>query len=344
MSNGLQLPGQQYDENLNIVKEFVQQMDDGPTALALIGEDNIEVTPNDGGSSQTRTWNLGQIQAAMEEIIVAYDELISLDLPDILTGVGISFNTAESSGASNQTAGGASEGSYATLALSIHATAQGSASIQPELSYTIAIPPKDNIVASIRVFFLTAPGNAPLTIADILTQLSSADFFNETVSLVPLWSKSISTVSLLGQQVSLSASADVQQRVEISASNISRTFGTGTGYSYSNGLSNRTTQLPATIHADLSIEASDSASATADAEADLEGGLNFEALNATENIGPATATGSAAGSIPATAQTTIPTSGLYLVKLAVSPFSGFGENMIRATVVDFGQFYGNIGS
>ena len=37
-------------------------------------------------------------------------------------------------------------------------------------------------------------------------------------------------------------------------------------------------------------------------------------------------------------QILIPTTGKILVKLDTSPFSGFGNNMVRCTVVDFSQF------
>lgn len=337
--DGGQLPGQQYDESLNIVREFIQQMDSSPpTVGGMLGNNAIEITPNDGGSAQTRTWNLAQIQAAMLAINIAWEDFGSLDLPDVLTALSIAYNSTFSDGSSTQNGTGASAGTYATLSLSIHGSAQAGASIQPDATYSISITPKDNIQFKWRAFFVVPP----VTISDILTILSSAAFFNETVTAIPIWQKSVNTVFLRGQQASLSATADVQERVEISlgvsSSNVSKTTGTGTGTSGSVATTTRTIQLPATINAGFAISDSTTATATATATADIAGGTNWTAISETITNGPFTVNASAGPDIPPTPQTAIPTSGLILAKLNVTPFAGFGTAMVRAGVVDFSQF------
>lgn len=334
MSNGLLLAGQVYDESLNIVKEFNQQMLDLPSFGAVEGNNAIEGIPNDGGSVQTKTWNLAQIQAALAGIIIAYDELISLDLPDVMTSANVVYNTSYADGSSSQSGTGGSAGQYATLALSIAGSAQASGSLQPDLQWSMKIYPKSFIVGHIRTFFVQSPS----TIASILSELSGPLFFNETVTLIPLFQKSVVTVSLLGEQASVSANASVQERVEISQSNVSKTTGEGTGTNASQGVSNRTIQLPACLNPGFSIAGTSSASITATAEADIAGGTNWTALTQTQTNGPITVGASVGPDIPATPQTDIPASGLILTGLTISPLTGFGLNMARAIVVDFAQF------
>lgn len=333
MSNGLLLDGQDFDQSLFIQREFTQQMLDKPSFDAVDGDTGIEGTPNDAGSVQTRVWNVAQIQAAMEEIVIAYEDLGSVDLPDELTAVSTIYNTTSSDGESTQNGIGGSEGSYATLSLSIHGSGQASASIQPDIQYSISVTPKDNVQRKIRTFFR----KSPITIADVLTILSGPDFFNETVTLIPLFKKQVLTISLLGQQASYSATADVQERVEISQSNISKTVLIGSGKSASFGTSVRSIQLPATITPGFAIAGSQSATVSCVADAEIAGGVNWTAESSTITAG-GTVTAIISPDIPATSQTSVATSGLALVKLDVTPFSGFNEMMIRAVVVDFGQF------
>jgi hypothetical protein len=339
MSVGIPIPGQQFDESLNIIKQFTQQMDAVvPTVNGIIGTNDIEITPNDAGSCQTRTWNAAQIATAMEGIVELFPAMISLDLPDELLNVTVVYNTTTGDGSSSQTATGGSEGNYGSLSMSLHATGQGSVSIQPELQYSLKVIAKDNIPAMVAVFFI----QSPTTMADILTKLSSAAVFNAVVSLIPLFTKSINTVSLLSQNASVSATADVQERVEFnlssSASNVTQTIGSGTGNSVSFGTNNRTIQLPAAINAGFSIAGTNTAAATASATSAITAGTNWDAVSETETVGPITVTATVGPDVPATSQTTIPTSGFYLVKMDATPFSGFGFNMARCVVVDFSVF------
>lgn len=338
MSNGKPQDGQQYNQGLNIQIPFVEQMLDRKTANADEGTAGMEITPNDSDSALSRQYDIPAAQGAYESAIVAYDTYISLDLPDVLSSVNIVYNTTSSDGSSTQEGTGSATGADASLALSIHGSGQGGATIQPEIEYTVDVTPKDNIVASVRVFYAKAPIGSPLTMTDILTKLSSPTFFNETVSLIPLWRKSINALSLRGQQVSLSATADAQERVSIAATDTSQTINEGTGYSYSFGSNSRSVQLPATINAGFSTATTQTASASASATANIAGGSNWDPVSASLTVGPTTVTGTSGPDIVATPQTSIPTSGLYLVKVDVTPFAGFGENMVRAEVVNFAQF------
>lgn len=335
--DGGNLPGQQFDEALNIVKEFTQQMDSSPpTVGSLLGTDAIEITPNDGGSAQTRTWDVDQINAAYASLVIAYAELVSVQLPDTLTAASIIFNSAQGDGSNSQTMAGSSEGSYASLSGSLNSSAQGSASIIPVLQYTVVPTPKVNIHAMVYVFFL--PDN--MTIDNICTVLSGSGFANATVESIPLFFEQIITFSLTGQSVNLSANGSVQQSVQISASNITHTLGSGAGYSYQFSLDGKTVQIGPFINAEITLSsATDTAMASAAAAAVFTSGTNWDAETGGDSVGPVSVTGSVYPStIPATTPSSIPVTGKYLVKLDTSPFSGFGNNMLRATVVDFSQF------
>lgn len=333
MSNGKIQLGQQYRSDYNILIPYEEQMLDRKNANAVQGTATEEITPNDSDSALTRQYDLADINTAFASVIVAYEMLISLDLPDVLSSVTAIYNSTSSDGSSTQTGEGGSEGSYASLSLSLHGTGQAGGSIQPDIEYQISITPKDNIQGKVRVFFVQSPS----TISDILTTLSGPTFFNETVTLIPLWKKQVVTVSLRGQQAAYSATADVQQRVEISQANVTETDGKGEGTSASFGTTTKSVQLPATITPGFTIAGTSTATVSCSASATISGGTNWPAQSSTAG-GGGTLTATISPDIPATAQTAIPTSGLYLVKLDVTPFSGYGNNMVRAVVVDFAQF------
>lgn len=344
MSNGQLLHGQQFERSLDIPIPFTQQMCDTTSANPLVGTTGLEITPNDAASSVVRTYDLTAIAALYASIIEKYADLITLKLPPILKSVTCNFNSASGGGSSSQSGSGESAGSYASLSLSLHASSQGSASLLPNLIWQIKQVPQENIQAKVYLFFEL--GSAAESISSICSILSGPNFANATVNPPILFAPQIVTLGMLGQNVNLSATADVQERVEISAtlstSNVSQTLGSGTGYSYEFGVTQRTIQIPETIHTILSVgSATDTASAAAAAEVDFPAGTSWTAENATENLGPVNISGSVFPSvITATTPTTIPITGLYLVKLDVSPFAGFGFSQYRAVVVDFSQFSG----
>lgn len=336
MSDGIPQKGTQFDRNLNFGYPFTEQMLDRPDADAAIAAGGaIEVTPNDAGSALDRTYDATAIATLFGATSLAVPGLISLPrLPTTLVSITVGFNSSSGDGTNSQTGDGASEGDYATLTLSVHASAQGSASIMPDIQYVTKNPPRDDLPSIDYLFFL--PGN--VTQAQILTKVSA--LASATVLAMPLFAPQIVNLTLRGQQVSVSGSADAQQHADISKTNVSLTQTIGEGNSISTGGTTRFLQIPETIHSAITLSGT-TATATAEAVAacSIAGGTNWPALSSAGGSIPTTVTGTVTPTtIAATSPAAIPTSGLYMVALVVDPFFAFGFSRIRSTVVDFSIF------
>lgn len=335
--DGVAQPGQQYDPKLNIPIPFTEQMDVSPdNVAALIGTAGIEVTPNDAGSADVRTYGGTAIDALFLAIVEQNAQYVSIDLPDTLISVTAVFAFTLGDGTNTQTGTGTQSGTSGSLSLSLHSSSQGSASVTADLSYVLKSNPKTGIPGNVLLFFVK--GNATFT--SILARLNTI-LSPSTVSMLPLFSPQIDTLTLSGGQISVSASADVSQRLELTSTTIARTEGTGTGQSLSSGASTSSRQLPKSLHAAITISpASAFESASADATASMDAlGSYWNALSKTITAGPLLAVGAVSpDTISATTPADIPRTGLYLTDVQYSPFAGHGWTMVRATVVDFGQF------
>lgn len=312
MSNGKIIPGQEYDDLLNLAKEFSQQMLDVPSFVNVEGGVAIEGNPNDAGSIQTRTWNLAQIQAQLAGFYRVYVGNGSINLPRILLALNVVWETSSASGSYSESGEGASVGSSVNLSLTAQGRAQGSASVLPELVpvwyslWTQDLPVVD------YYFFL--PANA--TRAEILAQASvvASLWLGSSTTILdwPVWKPMELAFSLSGQKVSASAEAVARCSVSInSGGDVSEASSSGSGTSQDAGQSVRPANFPLCLNPGIVLNASISETVTVGAGAVVTAGTNFPGQTAGAAIS-VTATGNVSPpGTQATAQTNYPENGIY---------------------------------
>lgn len=161
------------------------------------------------------------------------------------------------------------------------------------------------------------------------------------------------TLTLKGEQVSVSVTAEANFQYRWSDSDVSYAYSPTSGspnisegYSQEASTNVRTVRIPPTIHGALTITgATDTQAVTADAEAEIPaiagtGGAPTFSGGITASI-TKTSTANAAvtpTSLSATSGfTAIPTASLYLLDVQAQPYR-YGLNQVRATLVNFNAF------
>lgn len=175
MANGELMNGAKYEERDDVVQTFTQQMMEQANADLLVGQARTEVTPVDAHSSLVRVF--GVPSAAFDAIFIQYVGTTSLNLPDELLSVTVTYNTSALNGENIHDAGaGVSIGSSGGLRISPSSTAQGSASVIPDVQPQIRQIWSQNIPTRRFLFYL--PGN--VTEAQIITKLETGLTFAVT--------------------------------------------------------------------------------------------------------------------------------------------------------------------
>lgn len=330
------LAGQEYDRRTGLIIAYTEQV----RATADVPAAKTEVTPIDTVKRTHRT--VTEPTAAINALVVKGFSYESFSLPDVLTGVTITYNTSSGEGSHSQAGDGISAGTAASLTLHLSSRAQSSASVMADAQPIIRKYDTSNVPTNHYFFYM--PDS--FTLATLLARLDDADLANATVLAWPSFKEESVVLTLKGQQVSVAANADVQQHGSFNASNITLTYGIGSGNSKETGVSIKTVLIPPTIHAAITYTGATSSAAAIEAEASatIESGNNvsiWPARTATAPTTGATATASVfPTSIPATAGlTAIPVTGLYLRSVDFSPISEWdGFAFVHAKVVDFSFF------
>lgn len=331
MSEGKLQYGQEVDRELSVVTPYTQQMADTTTGNALVTAltANTEVRPNDRASSLVRTFSPNT--TAYDAFSAIYPNVSSFNLPPVLKGFVITWETSSGTGAYNETGSGASTGTSAELSIALQGSGQGSASVVPDLQPDIE-ETWTRDVPSIQVGVLL-----PLPVSStsvLLTKLTTV--LGAPVLAWPRFRPRAHIITLFGRKVSVSARASAQSHSSFSDSNTSATQGQGEGTSVDIAHIIRTYRIPPTIHAALTLVSpvAPNIPAVAHASANVVGGVNFGgvssssaiAINATGRIVPT--------ALAATTITAIPTTGFYLLG-AVSSFYKDGYLKVLAEVIDF---------
>lgn len=154
------------------------------------------------------------------------------------------------------------------------------------------------------------------------------------------------TITLHGENYSLSAEAGVQQQVAISGADASLSWAETAGYSVQTGLTVKTVRISPTIHGAITlafpaghtITISLSVTAATVPDPPYTDGTNWPKHRATSSPSALVATASISPtSLAATSPAAIPSSGYYLKDLKAQ-FYRYGVTQVRAVVVDFAQF------
>lgn len=333
MSNGRELLyGQQNEPTENITLPFTQQMVDFKTAQGLAGTVGMEIIPHDRDNYLVRAWDEAAIQAEFDAQVWSFPGVKRLFLPPTITDLQLLFNTTSGAGTSSQSSTGGSAGAYASLSLAQRASAQGACAVMPDISFTVQEVWAHNTPIMTYVFYWPMS----LSLAQLITKLEALT--GASVFSWPAFRTQESAIVLFGGQGEVAANADVTQQVSVSSSNVTATYGTGTGLSYRLGVANKVVRLPSALHGAFDLSATSSVTADAMAEVDMPGGTNWIAQNATETAPTLTIIGTASPtSISATSLTALPTSGLFIADIQAEPYK-WGRMRVRVELVDFTFF------
>lgn len=359
---GTLLTGQRYDRATGLVSRYTEYKDTAIDALTVAGE----VTPIDANLSEVRI----ESPPSSEDILDYFTAgpcLVNIQFPQVLTGITVAFNKSEGNGSNTNDGGAAaSSGTKGGLNFSPSASAQGSASIIPDVTPIYAERPEGDDVPAIEWHFTLAmsEGSIP-TVTTVCTRLS--ELLGLTVHPPINYRTKPITLVVRGQHVSLSASASSHHSDQWSPDNLSASVDTGKGASRENGVTSNTLLIGPTLHAAFNLThalgsiASDTLTYTAVATVSATANLpaivgsgdapSFVAVeNTTDTIGagpgfvhtPISSTATASVSpaaIPGTTITAIPVTGTYLQSpLGFSPSQWLGYIDIHAVTVDYAYF------
>lgn len=308
-------------------------------AALATGYENVsgaEVTPMNARAARVRITDATTVAELLENITISVPTTIPrVDLPDVLTGIVATFNVSTGAGADshpianvNLTVNGTGSGSA-----SPSSTSQGSASVIPDIQPEIVQRYCVNVPAMEYTFYM-APGAA---ISDILTKLTV--LAGASVTSWPQFRPEAHTITLKGQQVSVSAKSDARLYWGGDATNGSIGTESGGGTSTETAGSIKSVRIPPTIHGTITIAGP---TQTADADAASEAGtpgITTDAGTAADAADTQSASATATGSVSPTSLSpttpaSIPSTGLYAYSLTPGA-NIFGVNLFQAIVVNF---------
>lgn len=321
------LYGQQYDERLDVVLPFVQQVKDASTIV--IGTAKTEIEPLDMWRSKARTIDTDAVADVLDAYVLSYPSKINVDLPDRLVSLAGVLDSSIGEGASSEDGTWATTNATYSVSQSLKASAQSSINIAADVGMEIEQFWGNNIDCTNYQFFLPNP----VTPADVLTKLTA---LAGAISAWPKYNPAIVNIVSVSKRASLQVSASSQGSLSVASGGDTSTTGGGTGYSRELGMTMRITRISPTIHGAISMTGTTTFSDTITAHADAEAaGLGpFEEIDQTQSI-----TGFVAPtSIPATAgDTTWPSSGKFLYKVDAQPYR-YGYVQLHCVVVDASDF------
>jgi len=345
MSDGPILHGQQFDTRVGVVQRFTEQVRDydGTEAARVTGAEgtaSTDITPMDRAAAKVRTWDLSAIQAAYQAEFVRGPRRLRVEaLPDVLDSITVSYNKSSGEGSSSYPVSqqGAAFTGSGSAGVSPRGSAQGSAAILPNVSWTATRYRDIEVNGEDCYFYLTETA----TIAQVLTELTTQ--FGTTVSNLPIFKPKSHQIALNGSQVSVRVVADTDASVSGSSTSEAFSYRWGGETSKEVGVSVRNEILPPMLHGIVDLTPnSDTAVVTVSATANsvplyLNGAVAVATIT-NERSANATASASLSpATLPATTPTNIPTSGYYLVDVSYNP-ADFDLVLVRATVVDFSQY------
>lgn len=348
MSDGKTLSGQQYDPRLDAIIPFTERVrnysGNGSATARVTGIEGTvrtDINPMDEAAAKVRTYNVAAAQAVLDAVDERTNEFVDLsaDLPPILAGLVVTYNTSSGSGTSNHPAAwqySIDIGTSVSYTVSPRSRAQGSAAILPDLLAEIEDPGQyaKNVPAVVYRYF----ASTSQTLAQALVLLTTRA--GSPVLELPHFKPKAHTFVLRGEQVSLSSEADTTQTIHIHGSDAGYNYMYGNGVSVEVGLTTKTVRLPPTIHGLYTNIGfgGQTTSVSVDVEATAKGvGTIADVVNDPPEVSRNVSGTIYPTTLPATSPAAIPTTGLYLVRLS-SGESIYGRVPVRAAVVNFNYF------
>ncbi len=323
-----ELYGQEYDEGLDVVIPFAEQViDEG----AGIGTAHADIKTEDKWRSRKRTIDISAAEAVLGAYLMAYPSKINISMPDKLVSLTASIESRRGDGAHQETGSVAGYGSY-SINLDLSADAVASASIIPEVVPIVKQFYGANIDCMHYVFFL----KNPVTATDVLTKINA--IIGGSVAAWPKFNPETVTMLIVGGDAKLEVKAtskgSYSQAFDLSSQ--SSTAGGGTGHSRGKGLTIRRMQIDGVIHDDLTVLGltSDTVNLAAYCSSEAVGLGPFEYVSELDSVDAFTSPTTFSKTAGATDW---PTSGKYNYRNDARPYK-YGFVMFHAIVVDASDF------
>lgn len=216
------LSGQRYDEAIDIVVPFTQQV--VSASNQLLGTNRVDIEPRDIHHSVSRTIDIASARSKLLDEQWSVAAYVNMELPDVLLSVESIRTSAKSYGKANST------GTNYSL------RASGSASQTIDFRWRIRNGYNGPVPATRHVFFLDKGNASFATVAGRVNAAAFPTLFPEPVVIT-------SVSGSVTKEVSASSFIDLG----------SGNSSAGTGESFGNSLSSSVTTIPPTLHGDIPI-------------------------------------------------------------------------------------------
>lgn len=254
--------------------------------------------------------------AALNAYVLSYPTKVSMDVPRVLRSVEVIWDSSSDEGVQESRYLGTATGDSWSLPGQIDDSALSGASEIPELKIVYDDYTNQNLYGTAYAFFMP---QADVTMANVLAKL--ATLAGSAVVAWPTFKLPSTTITTIGQNISIRCNAQAQLLVEWSDGGISRIVNSGSESSNtSRNVTVSAVQIPPMLCPGINLTGTLSKSTPLTATASI--GL-INSPTGTTSISSITRNATVVGSvtpssIPATQ--TLPTSGLYLVDVKVAPY------------------------
>lgn len=308
--------GQLLDQEHLVISKFTQQSQNCNEGekVAAWGDPNTEVIPTDANACLVKVFDIDDpTNQYLDIFFPAHFTIDNIRLPDELISIKVVFSESKGQGTDTTTGGGSRSSSSFQLSLANSAKATSSIGITADVQVNIKPHWGDNVPGIFCYFFSPADQS---TEADIITRLEAE--LGETINPWPVFHPETHTVSVMAEQVSLTASGSAQQ----TEGDGTESFSVSTGKSIERQPGVRSVDIPPCVHRTISISNNTkSDTITATAGAGWSSGLAWPARTGGGTTGAETATGFIDPiSFSQTDPPNIPISGWYLYKFSPSFF------------------------
>lgn len=323
------LHGQEYDEGLDVLVPFVEQVIEQNTGIGTLKTD---IKPIDKTKARKRTIDSTAAEAVLGSYLMEYPSKTAVNMPDKLISLTSQMTNQTGDAADSETGTSTGYGNY-SINLDLRADATASATVIPEVFAEIKQFYAPNVDCTHYVFFLPNP----VVRADVIAKINSL-IAPATVEDWPKFNPQTITILIVGANSALKVNAVSKGSYSQSAdlTSQSSTAGGGTGYSRAKGLTIRRMQISPTIHDTIIMGGTTSHTVNLEAACDSEAaGLGpAEAIDVTDSVSADVSP----TSFPATdGATDWPTVGKFLYRVDARPYK-YGYVMFHAIVVDAADF------
>jgi len=323
------LTGQDYDASIGAVVPYTEKIT--TTGDTLIGALS-DVSPLSSDYKLVRTIDTTNLTAALSAISLQFPSRATLSIPPVLESIEVVWDQTTDNGSYASDWTGYAYGTSTSLSGSERAEAKGASSLTPSFVIKMKDTWATNIPTSTHVFFLPTP----CTEAHILTALGKKYSSGTVINRWPVFKPKSDTVVAFGTKVSVTVEGNASASHSVSNSNNSWDSTQGTGSSTYSSTTTVVANIPSCIHPTITITGAaipTVKAATAKIDAGWVSAYNFPVVNVSKSE-TASATGKVSPTtLPATAQTAVPSTGYYLIDSRVELYQ-HGYVKVYAEVLD----------